>query len=88
MLTSDLTITDYAQRRRVLGRRADMRLSRALRHSDPLHRRLRLGLRNLARRGWHARDRLIRPHLIRPHLIRQWHDGSFVVKVITPPAAA
>ena len=79
MLTSDLTITDYAQRRRVLGRRADIRLARALRRTVPLHRKLRQHVLH----ALHAR-----PRLIRPQLIRQWHNGSFVEKIVTLPCAA
>ncbi|HCQ65060.1 MAG TPA: hypothetical protein DIU07_07795 [Rhodobacteraceae bacterium] len=79
MLNSDLTITDYAQRRRVLGRRADMRLAQALRRTIPLHRKLRQQIL----RGLRAR-----PRLIRPQLIRQWHNGSFVEKIVTLPSAA
>lgn len=79
MLTSDLSIKDYAQRGRVLGRRADTRLAQALRHTVPLHRRLfRFLMRGLRARA----------ALIRPHMIRQWQNGSFVEKMITPPAAA
>ena len=74
MLTSDLTITDYAQRRRVLGRRADMRLARALRHPVPLHRKLRL--------------RMLRGLQTRPQQIRHWQDGSFVETPVSLPRAA
>ncbi len=79
MLTSDLTITDYAQRRRVLGRRADMRLAKALRRTVPLHRKLRMQIL----RGLRAR-----PRFIRPQLIRHWHNGSFVEQIVTLPSAA
>ena len=79
MLTSDLTITDYAQRRRVLGHRADMRLARALRRTVPLHRKLRQQMRRVLR---------ARPRLIRPQMIRQWHNGSFVEKIVSLPCVA
>lgn len=79
MLKSDLTIKDYAQRGRVLGRRADTRLARALRHTVPLHRRIL---------GFLMRSLRARAALIRPHMIRQWQNGSFVEKIITPAATA
>jgi len=74
MLTSDLTIIDYAQRRRVLGRRADIRLARALRHRVPLHAKLRQRIQ----RGLQARRQQI----------RHWQDGTFVARTITLPRAA
>lgn len=74
MLTSDLTITDYAQRRRVLGRRADIRLARALRRRVSLRTKLR--------------QRLMRGLQERRQQIRRWHNGSFVTEWITLPAAA
>lgn len=79
MLTSDRTITDYAQRRRVLGRRADMRLARALRGSVPLHRKLR----QTVLRGLSSR-----PRLIRPQLIRHWQNGCFVETTVNLHHAA
>jgi len=69
MLKSDRTITDYAQRRRVLGRRADIRLARSLRRSVPLRQKLR----QTVLRGLKSRARLIRPRLI-----RHWQNGGFV----------
>ena len=84
MLNRNLTIADYAQRGRILGRRADIRLARALRHSVPLHRKLR----RLDLRGLRASPKLIRAGLKRSQMIRQWHDGSFVDTVITLPRAA
>ena len=71
MLTSNRTIADYAQRRRVLGRRADIRLAEALRRPASFQRRLR---RHLAK-GLAARTQLI----------RQWRNGSFVETVVTLP---
>jgi len=74
MLKSDLTITDYAQRRRVLGRRADMRLAQALRQPVSLRDKLRL--------------RVARGLQVRHQLIRHWQDGSFVPRLVTLSAAA
>ena len=74
MLTSDRTIIDYAQRRRVLGRRADIRLARALRRQIPLHEKLRL--------------RMARGLQERQQQIRHWQDGSFVERWVTLPRAA
>lgn len=71
MLTSDLSITDYAQRRRVLGRRADIRLAQALRRPVRLHERLR--------------RRIVKTIRARTQMIRQWQDGSFVEKIVTLP---
>lgn len=84
MLTSDLTIADYAQRRRVLGRRADIRLAQALRRTDPLHRKLR----HLAARALRTSPRRIHARLQRSQLIRQWRNGSFVETLVTLPRAA
>ena len=74
MLTSKITITDYAQRRRVLGRRADMQLAQALRHPVPLYEIL--GLR--IAKGLHTRQ----------SQIRHWQDGSFVEQTVTLDRAA
>lgn len=79
MLKPDRTITDYAQRRRVLGRRADIRLARALRRSEPLHRKLR----QTVLRGFTGRARLLHPHLI-----RHWQNGCFVEQTVTLSHAA
>lgn len=79
MLKTDRTITDYAQRRRVLGRRADIRLSRALRRSVPLRQRLRQTV---------LRGLKTRAGLIRPQLIRHWQNGCFVETTVTLPHAA
>ncbi|MCB1358955.1 MAG: hypothetical protein KDK53_21450 [Maritimibacter sp.] len=84
MLTSEMTIADYAQRRRVLGRRADIRLARALRHSVPLHRKVR----HLAARALRMSPRRIHARLQRSQLIRQWKGGSFVETLVTLPRAA
>ncbi len=74
MLTSEITITDYAQRRRVLGRRADMRLAQALRHPVPLHEILGLQFG----KGAQARE----------SQIRHWQDGSFVEQTVILDRAA
>lgn len=84
MLKSDLTIADYAQRRRVLGRRADIRLARALRRTVPLHRKVR----HLARRALRASPGRIHARLQRSRLIRQWQGGCFVETLVTLPRAA
>lgn len=74
MLTSKITITDYAQRRRVLGRRADIRLAQALRHPVPLHEMLGLHIARSAQ--------------ARQSQIRHWQDGSFIEQTVTLPRAA
>lgn len=72
MMTCDRTITDYAQRLQVLGRRADARLADALRRPTGLRTRLmRRVHRSLARRT---------------HRIRRWQDGAFVALAL--PRAA
>ncbi len=74
MSISDLTITEIAQRRRVLGRRADTRLAKALRLPVPL--REKLGLR------------LVRELKARQRQIRHWQDGIFVERTVTLLRAA
>ena len=72
MMTKDLSIEFYRQRRRVLGRRADTRLSDALRRPAPFPRRL-------ARRVLRA---------LSSHVIRRWQDGAFVAHRVGPARAA
>ncbi len=74
MMTSDLTITDFAQRRRVLERHADTRLAQALR--DQVSPREKLHEDEEA--GAQARRQRI----------RHWKDGSFVARWVTLPGAA
>ncbi|MCB1339238.1 MAG: hypothetical protein KDK10_17890 [Maritimibacter sp.] len=74
MMTKDLSIEFYRQRRRVLGRRADTRLSDALRRPAPFPRRL-------------AR-RVLRALSSRSHVIRRWQDGAFVAHRVGPARAA
>ena len=84
MLTSDLTIADYAQRRRVLGRRADIRLAQPLRRTVPFHRKLRY----LALRAQRTSPGRLHARLQRSRLIRQWRGGCFVETLVTLPRAA
>ena len=74
MMHPDLTITDYALRQRVLGRRADTRLAEAMRRPTSLPAKLRLKMLQ----GGKAR---------RQH-IRHWQDGCFVDQPLSLPRAA
>ncbi|PIE08479.1 MAG: hypothetical protein CSA74_01930 [Rhodobacterales bacterium] len=71
MLTSELTITEYAHRRQVLERRADMRLAQAMRQQVSLREKLRLA-QGQEPDGRHQK-------------IRHWTDGNFVARWITLP---
>lgn len=74
MMTKDLSIEFYRQRRHVLGRHADKRLSDALRRPVPLSRKI-------------AR-RVLRILSIRRHVIRHWQGDGFVARRVWSARAA